>query len=79
MGGWGDGKMGKDSLGGFLEITSPGQGPRHKVDTPNLGLPLHQVGPGLRTGGTRAGPQQYLQSIQQHIWLHLLHTSAVVW
>ncbi|XP_070317325.1 vitamin K epoxide reductase complex subunit 1 isoform X1 [Odocoileus virginianus] len=37
-----------------------------------------QVGPWLRTGGTRAGQRQCLQSIQQHIWLHLLHTAVVV-
>uniref|UniRef100_A0A8D1S773 vitamin-K-epoxide reductase (warfarin-sensitive) n=2 Tax=Sus scrofa TaxID=9823 RepID=A0A8D1S773_PIG len=40
--------------------------------------PLRQVGPGLRTGGAGAGQGQRPQSIQQHIWLHLLHTTAVV-
>lgn len=39
---------------------------------------LLQVGPWLRTGGTRAGQRQRPQSIQQHIWLHLLHTAVVV-
>uniref|UniRef100_A0A8C6CNW9 vitamin-K-epoxide reductase (warfarin-sensitive) n=1 Tax=Moschus moschiferus TaxID=68415 RepID=A0A8C6CNW9_MOSMO len=40
--------------------------------------PLHQVGPWLWTGGTRAGQRQRPQSIQQHIWLHLLHAAVVV-
>uniref|UniRef100_A0A2I3GC15 Vitamin K epoxide reductase complex subunit 1 n=1 Tax=Nomascus leucogenys TaxID=61853 RepID=A0A2I3GC15_NOMLE len=37
-----------------------------------------QVGQGLRAGGACAGTGQYPQSIQQHIRLHLLHTTAIV-
>ncbi|XP_011837905.1 PREDICTED: vitamin K epoxide reductase complex subunit 1 isoform X2 [Mandrillus leucophaeus] len=39
---------------------------------------LCQVGQGLRAGGACAGTGQHPQSIQQHIWLHLLHTTAIV-
>uniref|UniRef100_A0A2K5U005 Serine protease 53 n=2 Tax=Macaca TaxID=9539 RepID=A0A2K5U005_MACFA len=38
----------------------------------------HRVGQGLRAGGACAGTGQHPQSIQQHIWLHLLHTTAIV-
>uniref|UniRef100_A0A2K5PSC3 Vitamin K epoxide reductase complex subunit 1 n=1 Tax=Cebus imitator TaxID=2715852 RepID=A0A2K5PSC3_CEBIM len=37
-----------------------------------------RVGEGLRAGGACAGTGQHPQSIQQHIWLHLLHTTAVI-
>uniref|UniRef100_A0A8I5TMA0 vitamin-K-epoxide reductase (warfarin-sensitive) n=1 Tax=Pongo abelii TaxID=9601 RepID=A0A8I5TMA0_PONAB len=40
--------------------------------------PLCQVGQGLRAGGACAGTGQHPQSIQQHIRLHLLHTTAIV-
>uniref|UniRef100_A0A2R8MKN8 Uncharacterized protein n=1 Tax=Callithrix jacchus TaxID=9483 RepID=A0A2R8MKN8_CALJA len=38
----------------------------------------HRVGEGLRAGGACAGTGQHPQSIQQHIRLHLLHTTAVI-
>uniref|UniRef100_A0A2R9BPZ8 vitamin-K-epoxide reductase (warfarin-sensitive) n=1 Tax=Pan paniscus TaxID=9597 RepID=A0A2R9BPZ8_PANPA len=36
------------------------------------------VGQGFRAGGACAGTGQHPQSIQQHIRLHLLHTTAIV-
>ncbi|KAI2578263.1 vitamin K epoxide reductase complex subunit 1 [Homo sapiens] len=38
----------------------------------------HRVGQGFRAGGACAGTGQHPQSIQQHIRLHLLHTTAIV-
>lgn len=39
---------------------------------------LPQTGQGLWAGGARAVTGQHPQSIKQHIWLHFLHTTAVV-